>query len=400
MRKLCMGILSGFLFCFLVSGWAYNQSISWFKIDAEKQVSLRVDLFLSSTCPYCEKASQFFKSLETQNTWLDVHRHIINQDKTALETYHWYLQQQNLDDFMVPAIFFCNTRWAGFRDTEKTGKKLLKNLNYCRQEISKTGGLSKTTQQILQQTSNASWYEESMVSRPGAMVLIPSMAVIDALNPGAAFIIVTLFSLILLQKQRKLQIGTFILFLIGTGFAHFMQQAFTITFYQMTTIFRFLAIVSGVGLLSYLFLYRSEKFSSRHSLMASISLMSAFLTGLMVQIYQQMHAANFSLIFQQWVVAQGLNPFTQYLYELAYQLVYLLAIGLLSLLMTVIFKNYGKRFFNPEIVSEFGWGYLIIIGLALTVYPYLLANVWFAFLVFILALVFSWVHYKISSRHT
>lgn len=400
MRKLCMGILSGFLFCFLVSGWAYNQSISWFKIDANKQVSLRVDLFLSSTCPYCEKASQFFKSLETENTWLDVHRHVINQDKTALETYHWYLQQQNLDDFMVPAIFFCNTRWAGFRDTKKTGEKLLKNLNYCRQEISKTGGLTKTTEQILQQTSNASWYEENMVSKPGAMVLIPSMAVIDALNPGAAFLIVTLFSFILLQKQRKLQIGTVILFLIGTGFAHFMQQAFTVTFYQMATVFRFLAIISGVGLLSYLLLYRSERFSSKRSLLTVVSLMSAFLTGLTVQTYQQMHIANFSLIFQQWVVAQGVMPFTQYLYELAYQLVYLLAIGLMSLLMTVIFKNYGKWFIHQKIVSEFGWVYLIIIGLVLVVYPYLLANVLFAFLIFTLALALSWVYYKISLRQT
>lgn len=400
MRTLYLGIVSIFLFCFLSSGWADNQAVSWFKIDEKKQVSLRVDLFLSSTCAYCEKASQFFKSIEPQNPWLDIHRYVINDDKAALQTYHSLLKQQNLDDFMVPAVFFCNTRWVGFADAEKSGKKLLENMNYCRQQIAEKGYLSSTTEQVLKQTSNASWYENSMVAKPGALALLTTMALFDAFNPGAMVLIVTLFSLVVIQKRRDLQIGTIILFLMGVAVAHYMQQAFTATFYQLVAMFRSPAALVGLGLLAYLYFIRSENRSSKKSLSAIFCLILVFLAGLAIQTYQQMHMTNFSLIFQQWIVTQGFTPLAQHLYDMAYQLLYVLAIGFMSLLMVLMFRYYAKWLGNTGFARDFGWQYLLIIGLVMIFYPYVLVNALFTFLVFILVLASSWIGYKIRSRQS
>ena len=400
MRTLCKGLLTGILLCFLTSVWSNEQSVSWYKIDDKKQVTLRVDLFLSSTCSHCIKADQFFKSIKPDYTWLDVHRHFINQDKTALETYHLFQQQLNLDDFMVPAIFFCNTRWTGFSDAQKTGALLLKNMQYCREQISKTGTLSKTVEQILQQKSNASWYEESMTSKPGTLSLLMTMSVIDALTPGTAFLILSLFSLLMIQKRQGVRYGgTVILFLIGAGISHFSQQAFTASFYQMLAVFRLLAAVTGAGLLAWLFFCHSRFVSVKRSAPVIVSSILVLLTGLAVQAYQQMHATNFALIFQQWLMSQSLTPLTRVLYDLAYQLVYLLVIGLLSLLMVSVFKYYSKWAKHENFVSEFAWQYLLVIGLVLLAWPYLLANVLFSFLVFILVLIFTWASNKIWSRH-
>ena len=400
MRTLCKGLLTGILLCFLTSVWSNEQSVSWYKIDDKKQVTLRVDLFLSSTCSHCIKADQFFKSIKPDYTWLDVHRHFINQDKTALETYHLFQQQLNLDDFMVPAIFFCNTRWTGFSDAQKTGALLLKNMQYCREQISKTGTLSKTVEQILQQKSNASWYEESMTSKPGTLSLLLTMSVIDALTPGTAFLILSLFSLLMIQKRQGVRYGgTVILFLIGAGIAHFSQQAFTASFYQMLAVFRLLAAATGAGLLAWLFFCHSRFVSVKRSAPVIVSSILVLLTGLAVQAYQQMHATNFALIFQQWLMSQSLTPLTRVLYDLAYQLVYLLVIGLLSLLMVSVFKYYSKWAKHENFVSEFAWQYLLVIGLVLLAWPYLLANVLFSFLVFILVLIFTWASNKIWSRH-
>ncbi|WP_026069530.1 thioredoxin domain-containing protein [Legionella tunisiensis] len=79
---------------------------AWFSQNQNKQVKLRVDLFLSSLCPHCKKADEFFRTLEAKTPWIEVHRYIVNEDKAALEFFNQRLQQQHVDSFAMPAIFF------------------------------------------------------------------------------------------------------------------------------------------------------------------------------------------------------------------------------------------------------------------------------------------------------
>lgn len=388
-----LGIAFALLCCLLSSGWAGNQSFSWFSIDKNKHVRLRVDMFTSSTCPHCAKASQFFTDLEAKNDWLDIHRYVINQDKAALETYNQLLKQQQLHDFSVPAVFFCNIRWVGFVDAQTSGKQLLKSLNFCHSQLIKTGELSTTTEQILKQMSTAKWYEENLVSNLSAVTFIPIMVIMDVLNPSSIVVILALFSFLIIQKQQSMRLGSSILFLIFVGLAHTIQQVHTVFFYQMLSMLRVPVALIGLGLLSYALLFFSEK----KVLPCAISLIVLVFTAFAVETYQQIHIPNFSMIFHQWVIAHGFTKFRQISYAIIYQLLYILSLGLLTQGLVFLIKNYRKWSRHQRIAEEFAWQYLVIIALLLLGYPSLLGNATAAFLIFILVLLTSWGRFKMNS---
>ena len=400
MRLMRIAMVFGFLFGFLTVGWADNQSFSWFSVDNNKQVTIPVDMFLSSTCPHCEKANAFFNELETKYPWLAIRRHVINQDKVALETYHQFLQKLKLSDFAVPAIFFCNTRWVGFVDAQTSGKQLVKSLNFCRDQIAKTGELSTTTVEILNQMSTANWYEENLQPQLSPFVFIPIMAIVDTLNPLSLFIILTLFSFLFIERQKKTQIGTTLLFLLSVGLAHHIQQIHTEFFYQILPMLRFPVIAIGVGLITYVFYLHPKVFSVRRTLPAIISFILAMLTGFFVQVYQQIHTPNFSLIFHQWVMTQNLTVFWQLMYSLIYQLIYVLALGLITGGLIALIKYYGNGSQHQRRVGEFAWQYLIIIGLILIVYPVFFASIKFSFVAFVMALLTSWMSFKMWTKRS
>lgn len=131
-KSLFMGICVGLL---LSGGLFASASSSNAPIEAKPLTTptLRVEVFLSTTCSHCKKLNAYLKTIAPQTPWLDVHAHYINQDRSALDTYAAYLKTHNLDDdFAVPAIFYCNQRWLGFKDAETSGKKLMQSLIQCR----------------------------------------------------------------------------------------------------------------------------------------------------------------------------------------------------------------------------------------------------------------------------
>lgn len=125
---------------------------NWYEINNKKEVTLNVSLFMSSECPHCHKASEFFSVLEKE-PWIKINRYVINQSDEALKNFYVYLQHFLSDDFAVPTVFFCDSRWVGFISEEVSGKKLLESLNYCRAQIAKEGSLSQATIQVLREKS-------------------------------------------------------------------------------------------------------------------------------------------------------------------------------------------------------------------------------------------------------
>lgn len=393
MRLLRVGVLLTFLFA-LAAGWADSTSPAWFSVDENKQVKLRVDLFLSSTCSHCQKADKFFQDLESKKPWLDVHRYFINEDKSSLEAFNQYLLKDNSDDFSVPAIFFCDTRWVGFPEE---GAPILKGMNYCLEQIKKTGKLTPVTVQALNQMSTANWYEQNLISKPSTPVFILMMAVMDALSPAAVFSILVLYTFLIVQRQRKIQLGTIIMFLLAAGYIHHIQQVHPTLFYYLLSMARIPAIVIGFLLLGYVGLFHHQGAAPKRP-MAIMTVSIVFLTTFIVQMYQQTYSPNFSLIFHQWLLGQNFSPNTQITFAFCYLITYLLMITVIAMGLVGMSRYYGKWSKHEFVVGEFAWHSLIIISLILIAYPKLLALVPFSFMVIILALGSSWICYKFWSK--
>lgn len=375
-----------FLLCFLINGWTEPPVNSDFTQDANHHVTVQVDLFMASTCSHCHKADAFFRDLEKKFTWLKVNRHVINNDKSALELFRKRLETTNSGDYHVPGIFFCKTHWIGFDEPETTGKTLLRGLNYCHDQIVKTGKISPGTIQVLNQWANVNWVGASIEPKSAGSWFTPLMSFIDVFNPCSLFIIFLFVSFLWLnRKQPIIQIWVGLFFLTGLVFAHYAQQKNSVLFYEILAWMRLPAILVGLGLLFYLFSLYSKRNNSLYFIYAL-----AFLTALIGQAYQQTCDHNFALVYEQWISGQPISSLRLFLHEIAFQLLYLLP--LIVLMFVVMWV--GKSHWFTRFDAVFKLAALIIsgiIGLILVIYPFWLAKPLLSFIGIVIALLVGWL---------
>lgn len=376
-------ILIIFIFIYGIQSWASNPNHSWYTESKDKKVVINVELFLSSTCPHCHKADAFFQEIEPITPWLKVTRFIINDDKAALLRFNQLLNEQNMDDFAVPSVFFCNSRWVGFVSAETTGKDLLYALNYCKKQIEKNGVLTTPTEDVLKRWANANLFDSGMTENPTAMHYILVVALMDAYNPCALFGLAGFFAFLFLQGTRKGQLMSGILYIAMIGIMHYFQQTHTSTFFEWLPWFRIPVFL--VSILGLYFLYRYIN----NPIKPWIILISTVLTALIIQGYQQTCVMNWSYIFEQWLFNQHLPNGQMALFELAYQLIYLIPLVLIGVLYLILIKI--KRV-GPHIyrLTNIGILLLYMIYLLLIVYPESLSNFGFSLLVNCVVVIIGW----------
>ncbi len=367
--------------------WASDLSTQWFT-GSGKQVTLQVHLFTVSTCPYCQKAEAFLNDLASKNPWLDIHHYVINTDKQALVTFSQFLKGQQLNDFSVPAIFFCDSRWVGFKDNEKSGAQLLAGLNYCREQISKSGELTPATVQTLKQMALANWYEGSLTTPPSTPSFIPLMAIVDALNPSATILVFALIAFLISLPTQNKRAVILISFALGAGLAHYFQFAHLSFFYTITALLRPLAILIGLGLM--IFILKFVKKSNAQLVIATTAIL-VFFTALIIQSYIQINnSPNFALIVKQWLVSQQFSASKQMFYQLIYIMTYVITLALDALIIVLLFRLKRLQNYLP-LFKRLGESFLLVVGVFLIAYPYQLNRLSFIFIVLILTVLITWI---------
>ena len=380
-KRLLKIFLSLFLLTISVS-YAYSSSSPWFTRDAHNNVSITVDLFISSTCPHCHKADAYFRDIEKKQPWITVHRYVINQDKSALQTFYEHLQQQHTNDFSVPAILFCNSHWTGFAEENTTGKTLLRAMSYCHQKIVQQGELSPATINALQKWGAASQVQIGSTISQSAWSLIPLTAFSDGFNPCSLFSWAAFLALMWLYPEKKgLQLSIGVLYIVSLGIIHYLQQAHSGFFYQNPLIWRATAILAGISLLIAVFRVYRKAAGYETSYACSWIFPVIMLLVFTLHIYQQTCAFNLALVFDQWLIEQPIAPITRHFYLIIYQIFYLLP--LVSLLLLFLFTVRSDKFRRYQSTLNAS-AYLILscIGIILLAYPAWLANSWISTIVF------------------
>jgi hypothetical protein len=354
-------------FMFSTNLWANNTSSPWYTQDVGKKTNINVELFLSSTCAHCQKADAFFREIEAQSPWLHVKRYMVNDSKEALIRFNQLLAEQQMSDFAVPSVYFCDSRWVGFATAETTGKNLVNAINYCKHQIEKKGALSPATVNTLRRWANANLFDSAMTEDPTVAKYITVIALMDAFNPCALFCLASLFALIFMQDTRKEQLISGLLFIVPVGIVHFFQQAYTSAFFEVLPWFRLPAFLVGVFAL-YL-VAQSYKKKPTHNLFFLLAL----LLGFIIQTYQQTCLMNWSLIFEQWLYNQQVSNAKIGLYELAYQCMYLSPLLLILFLFVLLIQGNRLIKFKPKL-NYIGLLYILVISLFLLLYPMALSK--------------------------
>lgn len=358
-----------FAFCiFNTCVWAGGTLSPWYTQSADKKVTLNVQLFLSSACPHCQNAKDFFKDLATRSADLSIQYNIINDDKEALMRFNQLLSEQHLDDFAVPSIYFCDSRWVGFATADTTGKDLLRALNYCKQQIEKNGSLTAATVDTLRHWANANKFDSGIVGTPSVSSYIVTVAVTDAFSPCAFFCYAGFLAFLFIGGTRKRQLIAGLLFISALSLMHYFQQAHANLFYELLRWLRIPAAL--IGLLVVYFVIQQYKKQSNVSLYYLI----AFLLGLITTAYQQTCVMNWSYIFEQWLGNQQLSNINASLYQLSYQALYILPL-LITMVVYWALLNL-KRFADwAARLVVIGLLFLMAIALLLVLYPVALSYI-------------------------
>lgn len=272
------------------------------------------------------------------------------------------LNEQHADDFAVPSIYFCNSRWVGFASEETTGKDLLHAINYCKQQIENKGKLTTATVETLRHWANANKYDVGMVGKPSSWHYISIMALTDAISPCALFCFFSFLAFLWVCDEGKSRMTAGMLFIMAVLLIHYIQQVYTSAFYEMLPWLRILAALSG-GLGIYWVL---KDFKKQVDVRAYF--LAAFLLGLMTMTYQQTCAMNWSYIFQQWLNNQPISGVKASFYQVLYQAIYILPLFLTLIVYQLLLKLKRIAAWQPRL-HAIGLLFILVISLGLIVYP-------------------------------
>jgi len=366
--------------------WASPEVSPWYAQEKNKNTIINVKLFLSSTCPHCHKADSFFQTIEPKNPWLHVTRHVINKDKKALTQFYKLLTEQKMDDFAVPSVFFCDSRWVGFVTAETTGKDLMKGINYCKKQIEKNGTLTKTTVNTLKHWANANLFDSSMDEEPKPVSYTTMMALMDAFNPCALFCFIGFLAVLFTQDNHRKSILQGLLFIAAVGLGHYIQQTYSESYFEWLPMLRAPAVF--IGLIT---LYLTFKHYRNQNVQTYFIILTFFL-AFMLQAYQQICIMNWSYIFEQWLHNQKITSVQMNLLQMAYQIIYLIPL-LLTLFLYLIVSRTAAFSKRRSMFNMIGILYLLTLGLFLIIYPLALSSLALSLMFLILLAFLGWLLY-------
>lgn len=364
-----------------------NLGRPWYTRVGMFMPQIYVDLYLSSSCPNCLRANEFFKELEKQQAWMIVKRHWIDKDLTALKEFNQELKLFNYEGgYAVPSIFFCKTHWIGFNDVQLSGKMLLKGLNACFTSIYFNGEISTTILNQLQKWSKESQalsHIDSTAKITWATVIIQS-AFLDAVTPCSFFVIITFLAFLgLTDKARASRVLVGGLFLITIGIIHYFQllhwDRYSIWLNNLLPIARVVGGILSIWLLYILWRLRKPYLIS-------------IVTAWAVYSYQQQCGFAFPSFYQYWMSSHELSQSGIIASTVLYQLLYLSILGLILGIITV----YGIP--KPKVLYKISWLILFFIASILILHPIALTSLFLSWIILLIATIMGVIWSKLPVR--
>ena len=317
--------------------------------------------------------------------WVKVHRYVINQDKKALAYFNEQLKQFDAYDFSVPTVMFCGARWLGFSNAASSGKIWVQALEYCREQIIKTGSISPVTTKVLQQWSAS----ENVITNPYAdrseLSVIFTLAVLDAYGPCSLFCFILFLAFLWLYPQsrwRQFWVGS--CFIVVLGLMQFLLQRFPDVYFMMLPHLRVFAVVVGGVLLKFginNFLTRKQGKNTGSVVLLIPALLFSVIA---VYAYQQTCEMKMGIVFEQWLHSINLTSLGYIFYRILYLCFYLASLMLLLFFYLIFGVHPRKMLFIAASTM------LSAIGLILIAQPTMLVNALASVVVFVFSLFIGW----------
>ena len=214
----------------------------WYGRDEAGEVQLRLFFFWSHSCPHCKEAIPVLQGLQQKYPWLSLLGYELQEDARHRDFYRELARHFDDDARSYPGFFFCNTMLIGFDHEGRTGQYIEDKLLECRADLAAGKSLPSPMTPGKATVSMMTGIDIRGMSLPLITLVIAGL---DAFNPCAFFVLLSLLSLLVHAKSRRRIFfvgGVFVLF---SGLIYFVFMSAWLNFFLLVGALGWVTFIAG-----------------------------------------------------------------------------------------------------------------------------------------------------------
>ncbi len=400
-------------------GTANDRDDTWYRTDANGEITLKLYFFWSTRCPHCAAAQPFVERLGDEFDWLEVESAELVNHPENVPRFIELAKRAGQNANAVPAFIFCEQMLTGYDSAAGVGQFLRRSLLECRDRLHVQQSAAGTQQQPLERVPMPQPEQVQPLSIPllGAIdpadLSLPALTVIiaalDAFNPCAFFVLLFLLSLLVHARSRTRMALIGAVFVTFSGLVYFVFMAAWLNVFMFVGELKALTLIAGIvavviaviNIKDFFWFKRGVSLSipehvkpglfARMRGMVNARSLPAMLFGtvvlaLVANSYELLCTAGFPMVYTRILTLNELPGYSYYLYLLAYNVIYVIP---LAIIVGVFTFTLGARKLSEREgrILKLASGMMMLgLGLLLVFAPQLLNNVAVALILLIAAI--------------
>jgi len=361
---------------------------------------LKLYFFYSETCRHCEAAAPVVRRIAEERPWLELEALPVSRDANA-RLFFMLAREVGGEPEAVPTFFLCGEMIVGFDDAAGTGARLARIADSCHARIT---GETATEPPISEEGSPDELHldlplfgkvDAQRLSLPALTVMLAGL---DAFNPCAFFVLLSLLSLMVHAKSRaRIAVvgGVFVMF---SGLMYFVFMAAWLNLFLALRTLDWITIAAGavalgIGILAikdYAALGRGPSLSipesakpglfERMRRLIGLESMLGLLIGTSVlaiaaNTYELLCTSGFPLVYTRILTLHDLPNAARYAYLALYNSIYVIPLLLVVIVFVVTLGSRKLQEGEGRTLKLVSGLMMAGMGLVLITAPELLHNV-------------------------
>lgn len=403
----------------------------WVHTGVDGQPQVQLYFFWALTCPHCTAAHPHVAAIPQARPWVRLHMLELTRHPENVVRYQYMAGLLGQQATSVPAFVFCGEMVVGWDSDAATGAYLRQRLDACRARAlaAVSDGHPSTTGPTPPGAGAPLRLPLLGEVAPGQLslpVLTLVLAVLDAFNPCAFFVLLFLLSMLTHQRSgaRMLLIGG--TFVTVSGLMYFAFMAAWLNVFQLIGHLTWVTLAAGglalfVGMVNVkdFFLFergftlsipesrKPDLFRRARAILNAESLPAMLAATLFLAVaanfYELLCTAGFPMVYTRVLTLSEPSTAQRYLYLAAYNLIYVLP---LAAIVVAFARTLGARKLSARegrLLKLMSGLMMLGLGGLLLVAPQLISRVGVAFGLLAAAVGLTWLAARLTrppSAHT
>ena len=411
-------LLLVFLLCLLPPALVRAEE-PWVTTGPDGQPEVHLYFFWALTCPHCIQAHPAIAAIPQARPWVRLHALELTRHPENARLYQAMAEQVGEEANSVPALLFCGEMQVGWDSDDTTGERIRQRLDACQTSAASAGPNRVAGAQAAVPPIELPLIGPIDPAHLSLPLLTLVLAGLDAFNPCAFFVLLFLLSLLVHQRNRTRMLVIGGIFVTISGLMYFAFMAAWLSLFQLlghldgvTRAAGALAVLVGIlNVKDFLLFGQGPSLSIPESKKPDIfrrarailsadrlpAMMAAtVLLAVAANFYELLCTAGFPMVYTRLLTLADLTPGGRLAYLAAYNLIYVLPLGLIVVLFA---RHLGARKLSERegrLLKLLSGIMMLGLGALLLLAPALISQVGSAFLLMALALGITWLAARLT----